>query len=284
MRAEVCATSSSGCARERALHALELVVDRREREAIAEADAAAALAPSAAAVHLARSAVLREGGRLADALRAADEALRLAPGDARAHRVRAAALAALGRVADARDAAQRASKLDPDDPAVLRCLGELAMDVNPAEAERHFRRGIHCDPRSAAAHAGLSRALRRLGRSEEADAEYERAAGADPAIHELRRRGSALFSVILQAAIGTFLAILVLGWIPDVVAVHSPASSGRVAVFVAMLAAVGPLALLGWAAVRIRRLAREAPVSPDLREELRVLADALVAGPSGTGV
>lgn len=282
MCVDASATSSAGLARQRALRALELVVGRREREAIAEADAAAALAPSAGAVHLARSAVLREAGRFAEALRAADEASRVAPTDARAHRARAAALAALGRVVDAREAARQASTLDPDDPAVLRCLGELALDADPAEAERHFRRGIHRDPRSAAAHAGLSRALRRLGRSEEADAEYERAAGADPAIAELRRRGSALFSVILQAAVGTFLAILMVGWIPDLVAVHSPASSGRVTVWVAVFAAIAPLALLGWTALRIRRLAREAPVSPDLREELRLLADALVAEAPGT--
>jgi tetratricopeptide (TPR) repeat protein len=277
MHADVPATSP-GSARERALHALALVVDRRESEAVGEADAAAELAPAAAAVHLARSAVLREAGRLVAALAAADEALRLAPGDARAHHVRAAALAALGRTADARAAADRAARLAPDDAAVLRCLGELAIDVDPAEAERHFRRGVHRDPLSAAAHAGLARALRRLGRSEEANAEYERAAAIDPGIRELRRRGAALFSVIVQAAIGTFLAILVIGWLPDMVAVHRPASSGRVTVFVSILAAVGPLALLGWAAMRNRRLGREAPVPPGVREELRELADALAAG------
>ena len=46
-------------ARDRALHALALATEGRAREAIAEADGAVALAPSAPCVHLARSAVLR---------------------------------------------------------------------------------------------------------------------------------------------------------------------------------------------------------------------------------
>jgi hypothetical protein len=41
---------------------------------------------------------------------------------------------------------------------------------------------------------------------------------------------------------------------------------------VALLAAVGPLALLGWTAMRVRRLGRDAPMSPEIREELRDLA------------
>jgi tetratricopeptide (TPR) repeat protein len=274
MHADVAAADAAR-ARARALRALELAAGGRDGEAVADADVAAALAPSAAAVHVARSAVLREAGRLRDALRAADEAVRLAPEDPRAHRSRAAALAAMRRLTEARAAASRAAQLAPDDPTLLRRLGDLAIDVDPAEAERHYRRGVHRSPHSAAAHAGLARALRRLGRRDEADAEYERAAAVDPAIRELRRRGQTLLSVILQAAVGTFLAILVLGWIPDVVAAQRPDLGGRATVLMAVLAAIGPLALLGWTALRVRRLAREAPVSPDVREELRDIADVL---------
>jgi len=275
------APADAETARARALRALELAAGGRDGEAVADADAAAALAPSAAAVHVARSAVLREAGRVRDALRAADEAARLAPDDSRAHRSRAAALAAMRRLAEARAAATRAAELAPDDPTVLRRLGDLAIDADPAEAERHYRRGVHQSPHSAASHASLARALRRLGRRDEANAEYERAAAVDPAVGELRRRGQALLWVILQAAVGTLLAILVLGWIPDVVAAQRPDLGGRATVVTTTLAAVGPLALLGWTAVRVRRLGREAPVSPDVREELRDIAEVLERDASG---
>jgi Flp pilus assembly protein TadD len=260
-------------ARERALHALSLAAESRHAEAAAEADAAARLAPAAPSVHLARSVVLREAGRKADALRAADEALKLAPQDARAHRVRAAALASVGRLTEARGEAALAARLAPDDPVALRRLGDLAVEVDPAEAERHYRRGLRSDPHSAAAHAGLARALRRLGRSEEAEVEYDRAAEEDPAIAELRRRASQLLSAILQAAVATFLAILVLGWIPDFVALHRPDARGGASVLVALGAAATALAVLGWTAARVRRLSREAPLGPDVREDLRDIAE-----------
>jgi tetratricopeptide (TPR) repeat protein len=262
-------------ARDRALHALALAADGRDDEAVAEVDLAVALAPATAWVHVARSAVLREAGRRGDALRAADEAVRLAPDDPRAHRERAAALAAMGRLTEARAAAHRAEQLAPEDPIVLRRLGDLAIDVDPSEAERHYRRGVHRDPFSAASHAGLARALRRLGRSEEAELEYERAASSDPSVRELRRRARELLFMILQAAVGTFLAVLALGWVPDIVAARWPEARGGLSFLMAMRAAVGPLALLGWTAVRIRRLSREAPVPPDLREDLRDIAFAL---------
>lgn len=272
-------TANASPARDRALRALTLAAEGEDGEAVAEADVAVALAPSAAEVHLARSVVLRQAGRRGDAVRAADEAVRLAPDDPRVHCASAAALAAIGRLADARAAARRAAQLAPDDPGVLRRLGDLAVDLDPAEAERHYRGALRRDPISVAAHAGLARALRRLGRREESEGEYERAAAADPAFRELRRRARALLFAILQAAAGTFLAILVLGWLPDVVAARWPDARGRVVVLAALLAVAGPLALLGWTAVRLRRLGREAPLSPDVREELRDLAEALVRPP-----
>jgi Flp pilus assembly protein TadD len=275
MTADGMPTANAVPARDRALHALALAADGQDGEAVAEADVAVALEPSAACVHIARSAVLREAGRKGDAVRAADEAVRLAPDDPRAHRVRAAALAAAGRLADARIAAHRAAQLAPEDPAVLRRLGDLAIDTDPAEAERHYRHGVRRDPHSAAAHAGLARALRRLGRRDEAEVEYERAAAVDPSVRDLRRRAAALLSMIVQAAIGTFLAIAALGWIPDLVAVHRPDARGQVVVLAAMLAVLGPLTLLGWTAARVRRLNREAPTSPDVREDLRDIAEVL---------
>lgn len=279
MSAERVPTASEASARERALHALALAGDGRDEEAVAAADLAASLAPSAGWVHVARCEVLRQAGRGPDALRAADEAVRLAPADARAHRARAAALASVGRLADARTAARDAARLAPDDPAVLRCLGDLALDVDPAEAERHYRRGLRADPHSAAAHAGLARALRRLGRRAEAEEAYDRAAAHDAAVGELRRRAAALFSVILQAAAGTFLAVLVIGRLPDVVAARWPAFQAEAATWAAILAAGGPVALLGWTAMRVRRLARDAPVPPDVREDLRELARMLTVQP-----
>jgi hypothetical protein len=50
-----------------------------------------------------------------------------------------------------------------------------------------------------------------------------------------------------------------------------------------MLATLGPLGLLGWTAVRVRRLGREAPVSPDVREDLRDIAQVLVIEPASRG-
>lgn len=275
MSAEAVPAADASPARDRALHALALAAEGHDEEAVAEVDRALALAPGTAWVHIARSAVFREAGRKGDALRSADEAVRLAPDDPRAHRERAASLAAVGRLTEARAAAQRAAQLAPEDPVVLRRLGDLAIDADPSEAERHYRRGVRRDPYSAAGHAGLARALRRLGRSEEAELEYERAASSDPSVRELRRRARALLFMILQAAVGTFLAVLVLGWVPDIVAAHRPDARGGMSVLMTMLAAVGPLVLLGWTAVRIRRLSREAPVPPDLREDLRDIAFAL---------
>jgi tetratricopeptide (TPR) repeat protein len=162
---------------------------------------------------------------------------------------------------------------------VLRRLGDVAIEVDPAEAERHYRRAVRRDPGGGAAHAGLARALRRLGRRDEAEEEYERAAAADPAVRELRRRARKLLSAILQAAAGTFLAIIALGWIPDVVGAHLPDARGGVVVVAALLAVVGPLTLLGWTAARLRRLGRDAPLSPDVTEELRELTDALRVEP-----
>jgi Flp pilus assembly protein TadD len=277
MTAEHAPGENARPARDRVLHAIELAVHGRGREAEAEADLAVALSPSAPWTHLARSAVLREAGQNGESLRAADEAVRLAPGDPRAHHLRAAALAGLRRVIEARAAAERAAQLAPGDPAVLRHLGDLAIDRDPAEAERHYRGGLRRDPRSAAAHAGLARALRRLGRSDEAEVEYARAAAVDPAIGELRRRASALLSAILQAAVGTLLAVLVLGWVPDLMAAHRPDAAGSVTVLATLGAVLGPLALLGWTAARIRRLGHEAPISPDLREDLRDLADVIAS-------
>jgi tetratricopeptide (TPR) repeat protein len=272
-------------ARERALRALALAADGHDAAAVAEADAAVALEPASPRLHVARAAVLAEAGRRGEALRAADEAARLAPDDPLAHRVRAAALAAVGRAADAGAAARRAAELAPDDPAVLRRLAELAMDADPAEAERLYRRGLRLAPHSAAARAGLARALRRLGRREESEAEFARAGARDPALLELRRRAGVLFSVLLQAALATFLGVLALGWIPDVVHGLWPGAGLRVAAPIAALAALAPVVLVAWATARIRRLAREAPLPPDVREELRDVAAAIAAdgGPGQAG-
>ncbi|HET7752693.1 MAG TPA: tetratricopeptide repeat protein [Anaeromyxobacteraceae bacterium] len=255
------------------VRALQLAQEGRYAEASAEIDAAARLAPLDAALHVARSTIYRQAGHGREALRAAEEAVRLAPSDARAHRALAMALERTGRKRDGREEARRAAQLAPDDPAVLRCLGDLLLDADPAEAERNYRRTLWRDSRSVAARLGLARALRRLGRREEAEDMLRRAEAADATVADLRRRASALSSAIVQAAVGTFLAILVLGRIPAFVDAHRPAWSDVAGVLVPAAALLAPVALLGWTALRVWRISRDAPDAVERREDLRELME-----------
>ena len=73
----------------------------------------------------------------------------------------------------------------PDDPAALALYGSLRFNQgDPATAEELFRRSIAIAPDVAESHARLSVVLARLGKADEARAEWDKAVALDPTVPE----------------------------------------------------------------------------------------------------
>jgi tetratricopeptide (TPR) repeat protein len=73
----------------------------------------------------------------------------------------------------------------PDDPGALALYGSLRFNQGDlATAEELFRRSIALDPGVGESHARLSVVLARLGKSEEARAEWDKAVALDPTVPE----------------------------------------------------------------------------------------------------
>ena len=274
-RAEECArravAEAPGEARARAVLSLALVLARRGRAALAEADRAVAAAPGEAWALLVRSSALRQLGRGRQAVASAEEAVRLAPGSHRAQLGLALSLFVAGYGDRARGPLERARAAVPEDPLALRLLGELELRRDPAAAEAIFRTALRADARSADARAGLSRALARLGRAKEAEEAFEAAAVRDPSFaadRDARRRDMGAF---LQASLAAFVVVLCLQLGQGVIASRWPAAQGAATTLSLVASAAVPAVLLSWATLRLRRA--RAGAAPD--PQLPSLADAV---------
>jgi tetratricopeptide (TPR) repeat protein len=287
VRAEECARRAAGEApgeaRVRAAVALALVLARRGREALAEAERAVAAAPGEAWALLVRSAALRQLGRGREAIASAEEAVRLAPGSHRAQLGLALSLFAAGYGDRARGPLERARASVPEDPLALRLLGELELRGDPAAAEAIFRSALRADARSADARAGLSRALARQGRVKEAEEAFEAAAARDPSFaadRDARRRDMMAF---LQAAVAAFVVLLCLQLGQGVIGSRWPAARGVATTLSLFASAAVPAVLISWAMLRLRRArgASPDPQVPSLADAVQEAATPAVARPPG---
>ena len=287
-RAEECARravgEAPGEARARAVLALALVLARRGREALAEADRAVAAAPGEPWALLVRSSALRQLGRGRKAVASAEEAVRLAPGSHRAQIGLALSLFVAGDGDRARGPLERARASVPEEPLALRLLGEIELRRDPAAAEAIFRSALRADARSADARAGLSRALARQGRAKEAEEAFEAAAGRDPSFaadRDARRRDVVAF---LQATAAAFVVVLCFQLGQGVIASRWPAARGAATTLSLVASAAVPAVLISWAALRLRRARSGAPPDPQLpslADAVQEAATPAVARPSG---
>lgn len=129
----------------------------------------------------ARSAELRNQGKLEDAVVAARRALELEPENAVALNQLAHALRRQGRLAEARDAAEQAVKLAPQLAAAWFNLGAARAEMGATEdGIRAYRKALEIDPAFAEAWSNLGGALGAQGDlAAEIDA-YRRALDANP--------------------------------------------------------------------------------------------------------
>ncbi len=286
-RAEECArrgvAEAPGEARARAVLALALVLARRGREALAEADRAVAAAPGEAWALLVRSSALRQLGRGRKAVASAEEAVRLAPGSHRAQIGLGLSLFVAGYGDRARGPLERALASVPEDPLALRLLGEIELRCDPAAAEAIFRSALCADARSADARAGLSRALARQGRTKEAEESFEAAAVRDPSLavdRDARRRDVVAF---LQATVAAFVVVLCFQLGQGVIASRWPAARGAATTLSLVASAAVPAGLISWAMLRLRRARAAAPDPqlPSLADAVQEAASPAVARLSG---
>ena len=123
---------------------------------------------------LARGAELLRIGRPVQALEAFDHAVSLDCDDPAGHLNRAVVLRRFARHAEAMASFERATQLGPDWPETHHGLGRLHLDRGAAEAAfACFARATELAPEWNVARHHLAVALQRLGRDDEAVAEYE---------------------------------------------------------------------------------------------------------------
>ncbi|WP_395701371.1 tetratricopeptide repeat protein [Aquabacterium sp.] len=162
-------------------HAALLLRLGRPAEALAQLEAAGALAPLSAESQFRRGNALKALGRHAEAVAAYDLALQARPGYAEALCNRGNALLALGRPAEAVASQEAALQLAPGMAAA-----QLSRGVALLAAGRHaaavlaFERLVARDPSQPEPHRHLGDALLGLGRAEEAMRSYGRALALRP--------------------------------------------------------------------------------------------------------
>ncbi len=184
-------------------------------QAIAEYEAARALAPDDSLLLTVLGGAYSEAGRQEDALRAYEDAVKAAPCDDDALMLLAGQLDRLGRSAEAEaaftrlvalnprqslgwhylataaflredyaasaEAYRRASDIAPDDPTVLYGLASSLYSLEDyAGAEAAYRRARSLAPEDAAVWAGWGDSLAKLGRAAPAIEAYEKAVALDP--------------------------------------------------------------------------------------------------------
>ena len=182
-----------------ALHFLGVLRAQQGRmtEALEKIDAALALAPDDAEMHLNRANVLKSMGQAEDALAGYDQALALKPGWAQAENNRGTVLKALGRFEEALAAYDRALAANPNNPEALNNRGSVLEDLKrPAEALAAYDRALRLAPRFAAAFNNRGSALLTLHRFADALSCFERALSLRPGDAEvLNNRGNALLAL-----------------------------------------------------------------------------------------
>ena len=212
--------------------ALALLNLDRVREADTSVQAAMALAPDAAGVHLMRSHVLLAKSKAQDALIAADHALSLDPELLEAGDARAAALRALGRYDEAEAQVRANLQRDPEhDPSHVE-LGILSvLRGRGRSGVASFREALRLDPHDEQARAGLLVAAKvrnplyyaifRFGAWMERFGRGAQIALGLALYFTARSVGRAAFessgpkSVLLWAIVGVLAFLLFYGWIAD---------------------------------------------------------------------
>ena len=117
-------------------------------------------------------------GQAEDAARLAALVVQLIPADPRGWVLLAEAQLRSGQEKEAGVALARARELDPNNAGILFAQGSLALkDNNPAQAADLIRQGLKLDGRNAGAYFDLGNAQILMGRSGEALAAFEKAAG-----------------------------------------------------------------------------------------------------------
>ena len=153
-------------------------------EALRYYQAALAVRPDAAIVHLDIGLALVDLGRLPDATGEIRAGLRLDPTSAAAHGCLGIALGKGGDLAGAIPELERGLRGLPDEPGFATALGDaLRRTGRLAEAVGAFRRAVAVAPRSASARIGLQTALVEVGRSDEAIAAWQDGIRAIPTAH-----------------------------------------------------------------------------------------------------
>jgi tetratricopeptide (TPR) repeat protein len=152
-------------------------------EAIEQYDRALRLNPQFPEAWDGRGVVLAGAGHFSEAIAAYREAVRLRPSYPECEYNMGNALNAAGRPGEAIAAYQAAVRLQPVFPAAEENLGSVYLSTgNPAAAADHYTVSLRQRPADADTHYDLGLALRALGRSTEAQAEFAAAArlGASP--------------------------------------------------------------------------------------------------------
>ena len=169
--------------------------------------------PTSAGDHNVRGFQLMRIGRVKEALADFDRAAALAPHWAQAHANRGVALTHLARHDEAESALLKAAELDAEEFVVHQGLGFLYLEQGKLEeAVKALDRSLELDPENAFTHGVRARAYHLLGRLADAAAAYETLAAMEPGrafsmlarsrvLAELRDFDAALAAVDRAAAI-----------------------------------------------------------------------------------
>ena len=103
-------------------------------------------------------------------------------------------------LAGARAAYQQALKIEPDNAGALAGLGRLSLPLDPADAVVLFDRAVAADPSDSGSELAAARALRVLGRVDEAQMRLEALLDRHPFEHEA---ATELVSLDLEAGVAT---------------------------------------------------------------------------------
>lgn len=162
--------------------AYELARLKHFERALEEVTRALERDPLSAEAHVCGAWVWRDQGRLPEAEQSARMALALQPNSAAAHHILAVVLWEQGRISEAEPAFRDALRFNhPDQVVYLVNFGRM-MNANyrSAEALALAERALALDPRMSGAHDVRGLALARLGRNDEARAEYLEALRINP--------------------------------------------------------------------------------------------------------
>jgi protein O-GlcNAc transferase len=175
--------------------------------AIERLSRAVALVPGLAPLRNDYGAVLRAARRDREAIAQFEAALKLAPMDGGAWLNIGLTRRAVGDLDVAIPAIDRAVALLPPHPAVFNAQGVVRRESgNIAGAVESFRKAIAVDANFVEAHSNLGIALHELGRSDEAETTLQRAARIDPALAATHVNFGMLYADIgdLDAALSAY--------------------------------------------------------------------------------